>query len=281
MIFLDGPPMRWSVFLYLCDMKHFVLGIKSKVFLGSMVIGLILLLSCVISFVEFERLSKYVSSVLADNIACVNTSRNLMNISEEYNTYILEQIGNDDSLTEVPELAGNEDFVSNFENMKHHFTLNDEKEMADSVLYAFVAYMHVVNEAPEIWLNGYSQRREWYFNRLQGVYDKLRDYIQELTLISQNALAENYYNLNDRFYRSITPIIVAAFVGIILVILFNYFINIFFIKPLMGINKGLKSYREYNKGYDVKFDFGRDQIEELNGNIKEIIEENRNLKKKL
>ena len=273
--------MMVARFLYLCGMKHLEFGIKSKVFMGSTVIGIILLLSCVISFVEFERLSKYVSSVLADNIACVNTSRNLMNISEEYNTYILEQIGNDDSLTEIPELVGNEDFVSNFENLKHHFTLEDEKEMADSVLYAFVAYMHVVNQAPEIWLNGYTQRREWYFNRLQGVYDKLRDYIQELTLISQNALAENYYNLNDRFYRSITPIIVAALVGIILVILFNYFINIFFIKPVISINKGLKSYREYNKGYDVKFDYGKDQMQELNENIKEIIEENRNLKKRL
>jgi methyl-accepting chemotaxis protein len=141
--------------------------------------------------------------------------------------------------------------------------------------------MHVVNEAPQVWLQGYSQRRDWYFNRLQGVYDKLRDYIQKLTLISQNGLAENYYSLNDRFYRSITPIIVAALVGIILVLLFNYFLNLYLIKPVIKINKGLKSYREYNKGYDVKFDFGRDQMEELNGNIKEIIEENRNLKKKL
>ena len=280
-IFLDGLPIRWSVFLYLCVMKKIELGIKSKVFLGSTVIGLILLLSCVISFVEFERLSNYVSSVLADNIACVNTSRNLMNISEEYNTYILEQIGSDDSFGEIHEVAGNEDFISNFENLKHHFTIEEEKVMADSVQYAFVAYMHVVNELPDIWTSGYTYRREWYFERVQGVYDKLREYIQELTLISQNALAENYYHLHDRFYRSITPIIVAAFVGIILVILFNYFINIFFITPVIKINKGLKSYREYNKGYDVKFDHGRDQMQELNENIKEIIEENRSLKRKL
>ena len=262
-------------------MKHFVLGIKSKVFLGSMVIGLILLLSCVISFVEFERLSKYVSSVLADNIACVNTSRNLMNISEAYNTYILEQIGENQTIMDVPHFVDNKDFVESFEDLKHHFTMKEEKVMADSVMFAFVAYMHVVNEAPQVWLQGYSQRRDWYFNRLQGVYDKLRDYIQKLTLISQNGLAENYYSLNDRFYRSITPIIVAALVGIILVLLFNYFLNLYLIKPVIKINKGLKSYREYNKGYDVKFDFGRDQMEELNGNIKDIIEENRNLKKKL
>lgn len=262
-------------------MKRIQLGIKSKVFLGSTVIGFILLISCIISFVEFERLSKYVASILTDNMACVNTSRNLMNISEEYNTFILERIGSDDPIGEIPELGSNEEFVSNFENLKNHFTIEEEKMMADSVLFAFVAYMHVVNEVSDIWINGYSQRREWYFDRLQGVYDKLRNYIQELTLISQNALAENYYSLNDRFYRSITPIIVAALVGIILVILFNYFINIFFIKPVIKINKGLKSYREYNKSYDVRFDYGGDQIQELNENIKEVIEENRSIKRKL
>lgn len=269
-----------SVFLYLCAMKENKLGIKSKVFLGSTVIGLILLISCIISFWEFERLSKYVSSILADNIACVNTSRTLMNISEKYNTYILEQIGDNSTLMEIPTMDENDDFVSSFESLKNHFTIAEERAMADSVLYAYVAYMHVVNEVPNIWLNGYSERREWYFQRLQGFYGKLRDYIQKLTLVSQNALAENYYSLNDRFYRSITPIIVAAGVGIVLIILFNYFINIFFIKPILKVNKGLKRYREYNKPYDVKFDYGRDQIEELNENIKEIIEENRNLKKR-
>lgn len=270
-----------SVFLYICAMKKINLGIRQKVYLGSTVIGFILLISCVISFVEFERLSKYVASILSDNMACVNTSRNLMNISEEYNTFILEQIGSDDTIGDMPELGENENFVSSFKNLKNHFTIEDEKVMADSVLYAFVAYMHVVNEASDIWVGGYSQRREWYFDRLQGVYDKLRDYIQELTLISQNALAENYYSLNDRFYRSITPIIVASFLGIILVILFNYFLNIFFIKPVIKINKGLKSYREYNKVYDVRFDYGGDQMEELNENIKEVIEENRSLKRKI
>lgn len=255
------------------------LGIKTKVLLGTTVIGLILLISCVISFVEFERLSKYVSSVLADNIACVNTSRHLMNISEEYNTYILEQIGSDDYFAEVPQLSDNQNFIKNFENLKNHFTIEAERSMADSVLYAYVAYMHVVSEVPDIWFDGYSYRRTWYFDRLQGVYDKLRDYIQRLTLISQNALAENYYSLNDRFYRSITPIIVAAGVGIILVILFNYFINIYFIIPVVKINKGLKLYKEYNKRYDVKFDYGKDQVQELNENIKDLVEENIILKR--
>lgn len=255
-------------------------GIKTKVLLGSTVIGLILLISCILSFVEFERWSKDVSSILEDNIACVNTSRELMNISEEYNTYLLEQIGEDDLYSEVPELSDNSVFIKNFDNLSDHFTMEQERNMADSVLYAFVAYMHVVNEVPDIWLEGYSQRRMWYSERLQGVYDKLRKYIQELTLISQNALAENYDSLNERFHRSVTPIIVSSGVGIILVILFNYFINIYFIIPIVKINKGLRVYKEFNKRYDVKFDYGRDQIQELNENIKEIIEENQNFKRR-
>lgn len=256
------------------------MGIKGKVFLGSMVIGLILLISCIISFVEFERLSKYVSSILTDNITSVNTSRNLMNVCEEYNTYILEQIGMGGTSGDLPEFDANHDFLTHYESLKNHFTIPQEKVMADSVLYAFVAYMHVVHEASEVWDEGYTQRRDWYFDRLQGVYEKLKGYIQKLTLLSQNALAENYYSLNDRFYRSITPTIVASCVGIILVILFSYFINVFFTSPVIRINKGLKSYREYNKGYDVKFDYGGDQMQELNENVREIIEENRSLKRK-
>lgn len=260
-------------------MKRNTLGIKSKVLLGSIVIGLILFIAGIISFFEFQRMSQYVSSILTDNMASVNISRNLMNMSEEYNTYILEKIG-EQGITEIPDFEGNEDFSISLERIQEHFTIDEEKAMADSVRYAYVAYMHVVQEVPEIWLNGYSVRREWYFNRLQGVYEQLREYIQRLTLVSQNALAENYYSLNDGFYRSIVPIIIAMGVGIVLVILFNYFINIFVLKPILKINLGLKKYKEYNKGYDIRFDYGGDQLQELNTNIKEIIEENRLLKKK-
>lgn len=260
-------------------MKLKELGIKHKVLLGSVAIGLMLFFAGIIAFFEFSRMSNYVSTLISDNIASVNTSRYLMNISDEYNTRILEIIGDDD-LYSIPEIKSDVDFIKMLEDLEDHFTTQGEKKMADSVLYSYVAYMHVVNEVHSVWNEGYSSRREWYFERLQVVYDKMKGYIQSLTTISQNALADNYNKLNDSFYRSIMPIIIAVSAGIVLVILFNYFLNLFILTPLIKINKGLKSYKEYNKSYDVKFDFGGDQLQELNSNIKDIIEENKSYKKK-
>lgn len=261
-------------------MKKFrELGIKSKAMLGSVAIGLMLFFAGTIAYFEFSRMSNYVSTLIADNIASVNSSRYLMNISDEYNTHILELIGDDD-LYSIPEIEVDPGFTKMLDELKMHFTTQSEKCMADSVLYSYVAYMHVVNEVYYVWNEGYASRREWYFDRLQVVYEKMKGYIQSLTSISQNALADNYNKLNDGFYRSIMPIIVAVSAGIVLVILFYYFLNLFILSPLIKINKGLKSYKEYNKSYDVKFDYGGDQIQELNMNIKDLVEENKSLKKR-
>lgn len=260
-------------------MKIKQLGIEKKVLLGSVVIGLVLFITGVLAYFEFGRMSKYVYTLIADNIASVNTSRYLMNISEEYNANIMQKIASD-KIYSSPEFPVDEKFLHYLDELETHFTSDKEKSMADSIRYAYVAYMHVVQEADQIWLDDYSQRNDWYFDRLGVVYEKLKDYIQKLTIISQEALADNYYNLNDSFYRSITPIIVSMSAGIILVFLFNYFINIFILSPLLKINSGLKKYKEYNKAYDVTFDYGGDQVQELNQSIKEVVEENRSLKKK-
>lgn len=203
----------------------------------------------------------------------------MMNISDEYNTGLLEYIGKDSDF-QASNLEPDKRFTDLLSQIDNFNITTEEKNMADSIKYAYVAYVHVVQELEDIWYDGNISRRDWYFNRLQGVYDKLKGYIQNLNLISQKALTDNYYHLKESFYRSIMPCVVAVCVGIVLVILFNYFINLYILKPLIKMNKGVKNYRLFNKSYTVSFDYGGDQVQELNEGIKEIIEENKSLKKK-
>ncbi len=260
-------------------MERIKLSIRQKVLLGSVVIGLMLFLSGVVAYFEFGRMSRYVSTLITDNFKSVNSSRLMMNISDEYNTGLLEYIGRDSNFN-PSNLEPDKKFYELLSQLEQFNISQEEKNMADSIKYAYVAYVHVVQELEDIWDDGNTARRDWYFNRLQGVYDKLKGYIQSLNLISQKALTDNYYHLKESFYRSIMPCVVAVCVGIILVILFNYFINIYILKPLVKISKGVENYRKFNKSYSVTFDYGGDQIQELNEGIKEIIEENKSLKKR-
>lgn len=254
------------------------LGIRSKVRLGFVVIGLILFLSGVIALFEFGRMSRHVSTLIADNVASVNASRELHNLLAEYHTQLFEAVGNRDAEL-VPKRREDDVYLQQLEKVELHATTSVEHSAADSVRYTYSAYMQVANEIGELWVYDNIQLRDWYFNRLQGIYEQLNAYMQTLMEVSQGALADNYYNLQDSFYRSIMPGVVSVGAGILLVLLFNYFLNIFLLIPLIKMNRAVQDYRHYNKSYDVHFDRSGDQIEELSDGIREIIEENKALKR--
>ena len=255
------------------------LGIKKKISLGFVLIGTILLLSSLIAIYELISMRRSVSTVISDNISSINASRLLLEITDEYNFILLKGIG-EDTTASVPDLATDMRFVNHLNDVKSIYANEIERKMADSVLYAFTAYMHVMNKAPEIWEGPYQGRRYWYFNSLYPVYMKLRKYIQSLTLISQESLAENSQNLSDSFYRSLMPGVVAVAIGIVLVFLFNYFINFYFIAPLLAITKGIEKYIQFKKSYNVDIE-SDDELDELNESVRELIDSNKNLSKHL
>ncbi|MBQ5529369.1 MAG: hypothetical protein IIT99_02845, partial [Bacteroidales bacterium] len=65
------------------------LGIKRKVLIACIVLAAILFFSSLISIFEFSRMNRYVSAVIADNIRSINTARELLNISEQYNISLM------------------------------------------------------------------------------------------------------------------------------------------------------------------------------------------------
>ena len=104
--------------------------------------------------------------------------------------------------------------------------------------------------------------------------------MQKLTHTSQEALAENSLTMTESFYRSIMPGVVTVVMGIILVFLFNYFINFYFVNPLLRISEGIADYIQRKRSYNVTVD-NDDELKVLNENVKELVESNKKLSKKL
>ncbi len=258
--------------------KQIDFGIRNKVLLGFVVIGLMLFTSGVIAFFEFGRMSERLSVLLSNNMSNLSTSTAIFNLVDKENTILLEKL-RDDNLSHIPSFSS-EKVLSQIKLLQQNYTNDKERALADSINYSYVAYIQVINELESVWFDSYQSKNEWYFSKLQLTYEKLRGYIQKYYIISQSSVGGNFDNLNESFYRSIMPGIIAIAVGIVLVILFNYFINLFILKPIIRINKALKNYRDIDKEYNVTFDYGGDQLQELNDNIKDIVDENIALKKK-
>ena len=255
------------------------LGIRSKIFTASLVIALMLVLSGAMAFFEFGRMSRYISDFISNSILSVDLTRNLLNTSERYHSDLFRQIGGDGLLAQ-PETIPAEEFEAGMERLYKVLASDSERQMADSVRYAYSAYMQVAREIESVWLRPQEERTDWYFNRLQTVYTKLRGYLQRLSDTSQSAITDSYNSLQDSYYRSIMPGVIASAASIILIILFVYFLNHYVVHPMLRMSRGLSDYRRTGKGYDVSFDYGGDQIQAMNEDIKEIIDENKAFKKR-
>ncbi len=135
-------------------------------------------------------------------------------------------------------------------------------------------------ELGDVLKTDFATARTWYLERLQPRYWNLRDDMSRMSAVIYDELADSSRNYDMGFYRSIIPSIVALGVVILLVFLLLFFILFFYVNPLYKMMDGLKSYREYNKNYVNHFD-GDDQLSELNKDISDLVQENRQLRERI
>ena len=252
--------------------------IKRKVRTGFAILGTILFFSSVIAIFEFVRINRASSGVINDNILSINAERSLIESSELYNMELLAILG-EETPPENFSNAIHESFVSTLDKLPDNFTTEQENRYADSVRYAYATYMQVVMEAPEIWEQGVAARQEWYFGRVQQYYSYLRNYIVNLNSMSNAALQANSEMMESTFFRSMMPAVAALIVGLIVILLFNAYLNFYVINPLTKMGKGVKDFVRFGKDYNVEFD-NDDEISDLNDALTDLIDEHKILKRK-
>ena len=253
------------------------LSMRAKLTLSLSAIAVVLVVSVIISFMEYKSMSSYVSGLIADNINSINVAQKLSEVSNTYNLDILSVIG--DEGARLPNF-NQEEFVARCDSLKKNLTSGGLLPLADSVMYSYAAYMLTTLELEDVLLSDFIDSRTWYFERLQPKYNRLRGDIDALSAGMYNDLRKNSETFDRGFYRSFVPGLWAMAVGLLLVILLLFFILAYYVKPIYKMVDALKNYRSYNKKYTYTFE-GDDQLAELNSGISEMAAENHQLRKRL
>ncbi len=259
-------------------MNGFHLSLRTKMILSLSAIVVVLILSSVISIIEYRRMSNYVSDLIAEDISSINVAQQLANVTDDYNLQILAVIG-DDSINTLPDFD-QQRFVSYCDSLRSSFTEKNMMPLTDSVLYSYSAYMLTSLELEEVIQSDFIDSRTWYFERLQPSFNRLHGYIESLSQAMYDDLQQNSEHFDRGFYRSIVPGIVAVSVGVVLVLLLMFFIMVYYVGPLNRMLSGLDDYRSMGRRYSYSFE-GDDQLAELNDGITELAEENRQLRRRI
>ncbi|MBR5072342.1 MAG: hypothetical protein IKX29_02195 [Bacteroidales bacterium] len=254
---------------------HMSLGAKLTLSLSA--IAVILVVSSIISLMEYRRMSSYVSGLIADNINSINVAQKLSEVTDRYNLDILSVIGDEQALLPT---FNQEEFVARCDSLKKNLTSVSLLPLADSVMYSYAAYMLTTLEFEDVLLSDFIDSRTWYFDRLQPKFNRLRSDIDALSAGMYNDLKKNSETFERGFYRSIIPGLVAVLAGLILVVLLLFFILAYYVRPIYKMLSSLRDYRSYGKKYTYNFE-GDDQLSELNSGISDLAGENQQLRKRL
>ena len=227
------------------------MSIKLTFALGA--IAVILLLSSIISIMEYRRMSDYVSNLIASNINCINIAQKLSNECDSYNLRLLAIVGEHDPAM-IPKIDCNA-FLKEYDELRNTLNSSEAVSRADSVIYAYSAYMLTSLEFEKVIVN---------------------DFIDKIYL----QLKENSQTFQDGFYRSIIPGVVSVGAGLLLVLLLLMFILIYYIRPLKKMLSGIDEYQTSGRRYGYEFE-GDDELVHLNSDLTDLIEENVELKKRV
>lgn len=244
--------------------------------LGSL--AAILLLSGIISILEYRRMSDYVSEMIAANIKSITLSQKLADITEEFNHQMLAVVvQNDISLMPDFDLG---QFNAQADSLKNSFTMQNALPIVDSLSDSFNDFIRTSIKFDEVFLADSVDTGEWFFGTLQPCYNEFRQDMGVLNDVIHSELRQNSANFDAGFYRSIIPGVVSVGAGLVLILLLFYFTMANYVNPIYKMSAGVDNYRLSGRKYSYEFD-GEDQLGNINSGLSELIEENQELKRRI
>lgn len=250
-------------------------SMRKKVLLSLGSLAAILLLSGVIAIMEYRRMSDYVSDLIAANIKSLNLSKQLSDVTQEYNHQMLSVVVmNDISIMPKFDL---EDFKAQSDSLRNSFTSKTALPMVDTVVTSFDRFMKTSLMFDKVFLADTVNTGEWFFGTLQPCYNKFRRDMGVLNEALYNELQTNSADFDAGFYRSIIPGVVSVGAGLLLILLLMYFTMANYVRPIYKIADGISAYRTFGRRYNYTFD-GDDQLAQINEGVTELVEDNIELK---
>lgn len=250
-------------------------SIRLRMFLAFGTLICMLLITSVISIVEYRRMSNSVSDMMDDNVRQIAVVTRMAGMIDNYNVSLLSMVG-EESIEVLPSLD-TVMFRSYCDSLKVKLTNPAISSLPDTLFKSFKRYVVASSDVKYVINSTWIDSKQWYFEKLQPVYQELRNDINEVNELIYEELKHNSANFDDGFYRSIIPGFVAVAACLVIVALLYFFISVYYVNPIYRISQGIDNYNMYSRPYGHRYD-GDDQLANINTGVSELIDENIELK---
>ncbi len=251
---------------YICvGYKYIVMGIRRRIFIGFASLAIVLFLAGAIAMSELGRLRSSVQNIIDVSTSSAEQAGRMLEAVQAENRAVLQIVcnGNDEEMMRSY-VSGAETFDAVLADATQ--TIGDRAEL-DAIYNANDEYRKIIDENIGT-LSG--ETTEWFLNLYLTAYYRLDGVIKDYMNAPQHSVAMHSLLLEKSVYRTITPSILTLLVAFLIVCMFYYFLDLYYIRPILSINKGLKQYLDFGAKFNASIE-GNGELSALKDNIDKLI----------
>ena len=243
------------------------MGIRQKIRLGFFALGLLLFFSGLMSYFELNKLSNSTRNMLDASLKNMELSKEMLDAVQDQNTALLQIMVTGSAEYDSLLFAGRAKFDAAIREAK--ISIRDLRGL-DSIYAANVQYTGVINNFFDNRAKTGRSDMNWFVGVYKTSYYDLTASIKNFMVSSQSVMDAKTAQLESNAYRAIMPGIIALAIAIIIIVMFSYFIDLYYVRPVLKITEGLHNYLNSKIPFKITME-GRDEVHKLKEYIEALI----------
>ena len=206
--------------------KGLNMGIKQKIRLGFFALGLLLFFSGLMSYFELNKLSHSTRDMLDASLKNMELSKEMLDAVQDQNTALLQMLVAGDSRYDSLLFIGRARFDAAIGKAK--VSIRDLRGL-DSIYAANVQYTTVINTFFADQSKKDRDDLQWFVDVYKSSYYNLTASIKNFMISSQSVMDAKTAQLESNAYRATMPGIIALAIAIIIIVMFSYLIDLYYV----------------------------------------------------
>lgn len=238
--------------------------LRLKILSGFIILAVMLTVAAAWSVNEIRAIGSSVNELLQDNYKSIDASKSMLEALErEDSGVLLLLLGKWEQGRGIINSANNQ-FLEAFEIAANNITIDDEEKYVKKIEDSYKAYKEILDKP----IVGTSKEGNinWYQENVHNIFLDVKSNVNALMHLNDKTMFATASNLREQANRAVMPALIAIFSALFFSILFNYFVNFYFVNPIVKINNGIQDFLNKKKRYSVDIK-SKDELTQLNTSI--------------
>lgn len=243
--------------------------IRRKISIGFIAVLIVLLCAVIINIFELNRLRSSTEAAIEESTQSTEYASRMLNALQTQNRSVLNMVLLEQSIASSEYHNGvyelNAALLEAMEN-------NPDSPYLKAI-YDANSHYHSIIEHHSPNLIGQEEER-WFMDSYVKSYYALDSAIKSYMTSPRSSVALRVSKLENDVYKTITPSVLTLIIAVSILLLFYFFIDTYYTKPVRQISRSLDNYMKNRIPYQMKIE-AEGELAQLNENIAELISQNK------